>query len=96
MPPRNPLGILKTLIVKRIRNILSDQELYRYRASVERVVSRLKQHLSLENHKVRRLKNIAIHILLCITTILLIALATFKQNKPEKIRSPLTTWKINT
>ena len=28
-PPRNPLGILKALIVKRIRNIPSDRELYR-------------------------------------------------------------------
>jgi len=28
-PPRNPLGILKVLIVKRIRNIPSDRELYR-------------------------------------------------------------------
>ena len=44
MPPRNPLGILKTLIVKRIRNIPSDRELYRYRASVERVISRLKHN----------------------------------------------------
>jgi len=29
MPPRNPLGILKALVVKRFRNILSDRELYR-------------------------------------------------------------------
>jgi len=28
-PPRNSLGILKALIVKRIRNIPSDRELYR-------------------------------------------------------------------
>ena len=28
-PPRNPLGILKVLIVKRIRDIPSDRELYR-------------------------------------------------------------------
>jgi hypothetical protein len=27
--PRNPLGILKALIVKRVRNIPSDRELYR-------------------------------------------------------------------
>jgi transposase len=72
------------------------KNLYKHRASVERTISRLKQHLNLENHKLRGLKNIAIHILLCITTMLLIALATFKQNKPEKIRSPLTAWKINT
>jgi len=28
-PPRNPIGILKALIVKRLRNIPSDRELYR-------------------------------------------------------------------
>ena len=28
-PPRNPLGIFKALIVKRIRNIPSNRELYR-------------------------------------------------------------------
>lgn len=28
-PPRNPLGIFKALVVKRIRNIPSDRELYR-------------------------------------------------------------------
>ncbi|MEM2703488.1 MAG: transposase [Candidatus Bathyarchaeia archaeon] len=28
-PPRNPVGILKALIVKRVRNIPSDRELYR-------------------------------------------------------------------
>jgi transposase len=28
-PPRNPLGILKALVVKRFRNIPSDRQLYR-------------------------------------------------------------------
>jgi len=28
-PPRNPLGILKALVVKLVRNISSDRELYR-------------------------------------------------------------------
>ena len=28
-PPRNPMGILKALIVKRFRNIPSDRQLYR-------------------------------------------------------------------
>jgi transposase len=29
-PPRNPMGILKALIVKRFRNIPSDRQLYRH------------------------------------------------------------------
>ncbi|MHA1833698.1 MAG: transposase [Candidatus Baldrarchaeia archaeon] len=33
------------------------KNLYRHRVSVERVVSRLKQHLNLENHKVRGLRS---------------------------------------
>jgi len=28
-PPRNPMGIFKTLVVKRLRHIPSDRELYR-------------------------------------------------------------------
>jgi len=28
-PPRNPMGILKALVVKRFRNIPSDRQLYR-------------------------------------------------------------------
>jgi transposase len=63
------------------------KNLYKHRVSAERVVSRLKQHLSLENHKVKGLRNIAIHILLCITTMLLIALTATKLGKPEQIRA---------
>jgi hypothetical protein len=101
-PPRSPLGILKALIVKRFRNIPSDRELYRrfwsdgperlkrlyrHKVSAERTISRLKEHLNLENHKVKRLRNIAIHALLCIIAMLLIALTAIKHGKPEQIRA---------
>jgi len=59
--------------------------LYRHKASAERAISRLKQHLSLENHKVRGLRNILIHALLCIIAMLLLALTAIKHGKPEQI-----------
>ncbi|MGC8999349.1 MAG: transposase, partial [Candidatus Bathyarchaeia archaeon] len=63
------------------------KRLYAYKASAERTISRLKQHLSLENHKVRGLKNILIHALICIIAMLLIALTAIKHGKPDKIRA---------
>ena len=61
--------------------------LYAHKASAERTISRLKQHLSLENHRVRGLKNILIHALLCVITMLLTALTAIKLGKPEQIRA---------
>lgn len=63
------------------------KSLYKHRASVERTISRLKQHLSLENHKARGLRNITIRVLLCIIAMLLIALAALKLKRTEKIRA---------
>jgi IS5 family transposase len=63
------------------------KRLYRHKASAERAISRLKMHLSLENHKVRGLRNILIHALLCIIAMLLVALTAIKHGKPEKIRA---------
>jgi transposase len=61
--------------------------LYAHKASAERAISRLKQHLSLENHKVRGLRNILIHALLCIIAMLFVALTAIKHGKPEQIRA---------
>jgi lipopolysaccharide/colanic/teichoic acid biosynthesis glycosyltransferase len=61
--------------------------LYAHKASAERAVSRLKQHLNLENHKVKRLRNIAIHALLCIIAMLVLVLTAIKHGKPEQIRA---------
>jgi hypothetical protein len=58
-----------------------------HKASAERAISRLKQHLSLEDHKVRGLRNIVIHALLCIIAMLLMALTAIKMGKPEQIRA---------
>jgi hypothetical protein len=62
------------------------KRLYRHKASAKRAVSRLKMHLSLENHKVKRLRNILTHALLCIIAMLLLALTAIKHGKPEQIR----------
>ena len=63
------------------------KNLYRHRASVERTISRLKQHLNLENHKAKGLRNLAIHVLLCIIAMLLTALTAIKHGKPQQIRA---------
>jgi IS5 family transposase len=63
------------------------KKLYRHKASAERTISRLKQHLNLENHKVRGLRNILTHALLCIIAMLLLALTAIKHGKPEQIRA---------
>ena len=64
-----------------------ERRIYKRRASVERTNSRLKDQLNLINHKVRRLRNILIHVSLCIITMLLVAVAALRLNKPEKARS---------
>jgi len=63
------------------------ERLYAFKASAERAISRLKQHLSLENHKVKGLRNILTHALLCIIAMLLVALTAIKHGKPEQIRT---------
>jgi len=49
--------------------------------------SRLKKQLGLNRHRVRRLRNIAIHVLLCVIALLLVAIAALRLNRPEKARS---------
>jgi len=51
--------------------------------------SRLKMHLSLKNHKVKRLRNIAAHVLLCTVVMLLTTLTAIKLGKPEQIRATI-------
>jgi len=63
------------------------RRLYAHKASAERTISRLKQHLILENYRVRGLRNILIHALICVMTMLLTALTAIKLGKPEQIRA---------
>jgi transposase len=71
----------------RVHGPESLKRLYTFKASIERVISRLKEHLNLENHKVKGLRNILTHALLCIIAMLLVALTAIKLGKPEQIRA---------
>jgi transposase len=64
-----------------------ERKVYRRRAAVERMNSRLKEQLNLNRHRVRGLKNITIHALLCIIAMLLTALAALTLRRVEKARS---------
>jgi hypothetical protein len=70
----------------RVHGPESLKRLYTFKASIERVISRLKEHLNLENHG-QRLRNILTHALLCIIGMLLVALTAIKLGKPEQIRA---------
>jgi len=63
------------------------KSLYKKRSAIERVFSRLKEQLSLKNHKVRGLINITLHIQLCLIAMLLNAQAAINANKPWKTLS---------
>jgi transposase len=65
----------------------SETRVYRQRAAIERMNSRLKDQLSLNRHSVRGLRNVAIHAPLCIIAMLLNALAALELERPEKTRS---------
>ena len=60
------------------------KSLYKKRSAIERVFSRLKEQLSLENHKVRGLINITLHVQLCLIAMLLNAQAAIKSHRPWK------------
>jgi len=68
----------------RVHGPESMKRLYTFKASIERVISRLKEHLNLENHKVKVLRNILTNALL---GMLLVALTAIKLGKPEQIRA---------
>jgi hypothetical protein len=68
----NEKGLLRVDEHFRTRGPAWERGIYRRRASVERMISRLKEHLALNTHKVRCLRNIAVHVLLCIIAMLLV------------------------
>jgi hypothetical protein len=78
-------GFLRVDKLFRVHGPESLKRLYTFKASIERVISRLKEHLNLENHKVKGLRNILTHALLCIIGMLLLALTAIKHGKPEQI-----------
>jgi IS5 family transposase len=80
-------GLLRVDRYFRIHGSTDEKRVYRSRSSVERVNSRLKEQLCLEKHRVRGLRRITIHALICMIAMLLNAVAAFRLNKVEKARS---------
>jgi len=80
-------GLLRVDKHFRTQGPTRDRRIYRRRASIERMTSRLKEQLGLNRHRVRGLRSIAVHVLLCIITMLLIALAALRLKRREKARS---------
>ncbi len=60
------------------------------RSSIERVNSRLEGQVCLDRHRVRGLRNVAVHLALCIITMLLVAVAALRLGVPEKAGSIAT------
>ncbi len=60
------------------------------RSSIERVNSRLEGQVCLDRHRVRGLRNVTIHVALCIIAMLLVAVAALRLGVPEKARSIAT------
>jgi len=71
----------------RVHGPARERRIYQKRASIERIISRLKEHLGINRHRVRGLRNITLHVLLCIITMLLVAVAALRMKRPEKTRS---------
>jgi len=61
------------------------------RASVERVNSRL-EFVGLECLKLRGLRNVMVHVLLCIIVMLVVAVAAVRLGRPLKVRSLASFW----
>jgi IS5 family transposase len=81
---RNEKGLLRVDRYFRTHGPACERRIYRQRAAVERMNSRLKEHLGLNRHRVKGLKNITTHALLCIIAMLLTALAALAMKRPEK------------
>ena len=61
------------------------------RASVERVNSRL-EFVGLDCLKLRGLRNVMVHVLLCIIVVLVVAVAAIRLDRPWKARSLASFW----
>ena len=70
------------------------KRLYKRRSAVERVTARLKNHFGLRQLRTRGLRNVFIHTLLCIITMLMTALASILLGHPDMMRSPVSLIKL--
>ena len=83
----NEKGLLRVDEHFRTHGPAGERQIYKKRASIERMISRLREQLYLNRHKVRGIRNIAIHVLLCIITMLLVAAAALRLKRLDKVRS---------
>ena len=75
----------------RVYGLEEERRLYGLgRSSIERVNSRLEGQVCLDRHRVRGLRNVTIHVALCIIAMLLVAVAALRLGVPEKARSIAT------
>jgi hypothetical protein len=84
---RHQRGVLRVDRLFRVHGPADEKRLYRLRSSIERVNSRLKIQLDLEEHKVRRLWRVTVHAFLCLIAMLLNAVAAARLGRREKVRS---------
>ena len=84
---RGQKGLLRVDRFFRTHGSKREKRLYRLRSSIERVNSRLKEQVCLENHKVRNLWRIKVHSLLCLIAMLLNAVAAVRLKAVDKVRS---------
>ena len=84
---RDQKGLLRVDKYFTTHGPIYEKRVYRLRSAVERVNSRLKDQLCLERHRVRGLKRITVHALLCMIAMLLNALAALRLNRVDKARS---------
>ena len=84
---RGQKGLLRIDRFFRTHGPKREKRLYRLRSCVERVNSRLKEQLCLENHKVRGLLRVTAHSLFCLIAMLLNAVAAVRLRVVGKVRS---------
>jgi len=80
-------GLLRVDRFFRTHGAIVERRIYRLRSCVERVNSRLKDQLCLERHRVRSLKQVSVHSLLCLIAMLLNAVAALRLDVADKARS---------
>jgi len=84
---RGQKGLLRVDRFFRTHGPKREKQAYRLRSSIERVNSRLKKQLCLEDHKVRGLGRMMVHSLLCLIAMMLNAVAAVRLSAFEKTRS---------
>ena len=70
------------------------KKFYRQRSAVERTFSRLKTHFGLSQLRTRGLRNVIVHVSICLVAMLATALSAVKQTCIHKLRSPVQFIKL--